>query len=362
MAKTTITTNLTQGTADGPSGFNVSLGLLLPAVYNLSVAYGGDARDKAANSSTDVFVVTQITPTVAIFEPSPTIYTYGTELQYGATVSNAGLTPADPSSPTGTVTFTVLNETTNTSTVYGPFTLSVGAGGVSTATDPIVLLDPVASYSITAAYSGDTADTTATATSLFHIVPATPVITWPTPSFVYTGTALSSTQLDATASYLGLSVPGKFTYTPPAGTVEKTAGNVTLKVSFTPTDTSDFTTAAGSVQLLVLNQVTVVPIVKLTSAKNPAPSGEGAELNAVVTPISGKAMPTGSVSLSENGKILTSASLLDGQARLRVPNLAPGRHTLVATYSGDAHNGASTSAPLTQVVVVSAFDPIAPIN
>lgn len=113
-----------------------------------------------------------------------------------ATVSNAGLTPTDPSSPTGSVTFTVLNETTSISTVYGPFTLSVGANGVSTAVDPTIILNPAADYAITAAYSGDTADTTATATTLFHIVPATPVISWPTPTFVFTGTALSSTQLD----------------------------------------------------------------------------------------------------------------------------------------------------------------------
>ena len=43
---------------------------------------------------------------------------------------------------------------------------------------------------------------------------ATPTITWATPAAITSGTALSATQLDATAS-----VPGTFTYTPAAGTV-----------------------------------------------------------------------------------------------------------------------------------------------
>jgi hypothetical protein len=61
---------------------------------------------------------------------------------------------------------------------------------------------------------------------------ATPTITWPAPAAIPYGTALSSTQLDATAS-----VPGSFVYTPPAGTVLST-GTQTLSVTFTPTDTT----------------------------------------------------------------------------------------------------------------------------
>ncbi len=74
----------------------------------------------------------------------------------------------------------------------------------------------------------------------------TPTITWATPASIVAGTALSSTQLDATAS-----VAGTFTYTPPAGTVESTPGTVTLYVTFTPTDTTDYNTATASVSLTV---------------------------------------------------------------------------------------------------------------
>jgi hypothetical protein len=74
---------------------------------------------------------------------------------------------------------------------------------------------------------------------------ATPAITWATPSPVGYGTALSSTQLDATAS-----VPGTFVYSPAAGTTPA-IGSDTLSVSFTPTDTVDYKTAGANVTLVV---------------------------------------------------------------------------------------------------------------
>jgi hypothetical protein len=81
----------------------------------------------------------------------------------------------------------------------------------------------------------------------------TPVITWATPASVPVGTALSATQLDATAAAPGSSaaLSGTFTYTPAAGTVESKVGTQTLSVTFTPTDTIDYTTASATVSLVV---------------------------------------------------------------------------------------------------------------
>jgi glucuronoarabinoxylan endo-1,4-beta-xylanase len=76
---------------------------------------------------------------------------------------------------------------------------------------------------------------------------ATPVITWPSPASVVQGATLSSTQLDATAN-----VPGSFSYSPAAGTVLNTAGTNTLSTTFSPTDTTDYTTAGATVSLLVI--------------------------------------------------------------------------------------------------------------
>ena len=59
------------------------------------------------------------------------------------------------------------------------------------------------------------------------------------------GTAISTSQLDATAS-----VAGTFVYTPAAGTIPL-AGSQTLSVTFMPSDTTDYNSASDSVTLTV---------------------------------------------------------------------------------------------------------------
>jgi hypothetical protein len=82
-------------------------------------------------------------------------------------------------------------------------------------------------------------------TGVLVINKATPTITWNEPARIVYGTALGNTQLNATAD-----VPGTFQYSPPAGTVP-TVGSHQLSVTFTPTDTANYTTATKSVQLSV---------------------------------------------------------------------------------------------------------------
>ncbi len=84
--------------------------------------------------------------------------------------------------------------------------------------------------------------------------PSTPsnnaaTISWSAPAAIPYGTALSSTQLNATAN-----VAGTFVYTPAAGAVLK-AGAQTLSAVFTPADTSTYSSATATVQLTV-NQAT----------------------------------------------------------------------------------------------------------
>jgi sugar lactone lactonase YvrE len=73
----------------------------------------------------------------------------------------------------------------------------------------------------------------------------TPVVSWTTPAPITYGTALSGTQLNATAN-----VPGSFVYSPPAGTVLNT-GSQALSVTFTPNDATDYTAATATVVLQV---------------------------------------------------------------------------------------------------------------
>ncbi|MGA7501045.1 MAG: fibronectin type III domain-containing protein [Isosphaeraceae bacterium] len=106
----------------------------------------------------------------------------------------------------------------------------------------------------------DTTDyTTATATATINVLPATPTISWTNPANIVYGTALSGTQLDATAS-----VPGTFTYTPAAGPILGAGNNQTLSVVFTPTDATDYTTATATATIDVL------PATPTISWTNPA--------------------------------------------------------------------------------------------
>ena len=75
----------------------------------------------------------------------------------------------------------------------------------------------------------------------------TPTITWSNPANIVYGAALSGTQLDATAS-----VAGSFAYTPAAGTVLKAGNNQKLSVTFTPTDTTDYSSTTATVPINVL--------------------------------------------------------------------------------------------------------------
>jgi hypothetical protein len=77
------------------------------------------------------------------------------------------------------------------------------------------------------------------------VVPASPTITWNNPVSIVSGTALSSTQLNAKAS-----TAGTFVYTPAAGVVPA-LGTDTLTVTFTPTDLVNFTTVTKAVKIVV---------------------------------------------------------------------------------------------------------------
>ncbi len=129
-----------------------------------------------------------------------------------------------------------------TASVSGHFTYSPAAGTVLPLGNQT--LSVTFNPTNTAYYS------TATAQVTLKVNQAAPKITWATPAAITSGTPLSSSQLNATAS-----VPGNFVYSPAAGTVLP-AGNQTLSVTFTPTDTTDYTTATAQVTLVVNAQVT----------------------------------------------------------------------------------------------------------
>jgi large repetitive protein len=89
---------------------------------------------------------------------------------------------------------------------------------------------------------------------------STPTISWSTPAPVTVGTALSSTQLNATAN-----VPGSFAYTPAPGTIMSAAGTQELKAVFTPADAINYNSATASV-FLTVNDAPILQAPSITSS------------------------------------------------------------------------------------------------
>ena len=195
--------------------------------HQVIASYSGDSNYGASISNPIVLASAQATPTVSLaFSANPG--TYGVGVNLSATVTGVG------STPTGTVHF------------YGGGSL-LGSGAISDGVANLLYAGlSLGQHSITAEYSGDTnyVFTTSPAYGL-TINQGTPAITWATPTAITYGTALGVTQLDASSP-----VAGTFAYTPTAGTVLG-PGSHTLSVTFTPTDTTDYTTAKASVTLTV---------------------------------------------------------------------------------------------------------------
>jgi len=185
----------------------------------------------------------------------------------------------------------------------------------------------------------DTTDYTSPAPVTTNIIVnrAAPSITWTAPAAISYGTALSNTQLNATAN-----TPGTFTYTPVAGAILE-LGTQTLSVTFTPTDTTDYTSPQTATVNLSVNSPTIDPTVSVSCSPNPVIAGSQATCTATID-----STATGSISFSYNGNVTSSIALSGGSASWSGFNtLADGLYNIKASYSGDAaFSAASGSATL----------------
>ena len=219
---------ITYGTALGGTQLNATAsvagsfvytppaGVVLPAGANsLTVAFTPTSGDYAPVTYTVPITVNKATPTLS-FDPIP-----------NQTFGDSAFTVTASSVSGGAVTYSV---TSGPASVSGSKVTLAGAGTVVLA----------ASQAATSNYSAP-----ANASVSFTVRKAPPTVTWANPAGIAHGTALSSTQLDATAS-----VAGTFAYSPAAGTV-LSSGPHPLSVTFTPTDTTDYTNATADATIVV---------------------------------------------------------------------------------------------------------------
>jgi hypothetical protein len=230
---------ITYGTALSSTQLNATASI--PGSFSYSPAVGavltaGKQALSATFTPTDAtdYATTTVTVSITVNKATPVIaWTNPASISYGTALSSTQL---DASS------------TTPGTFIYAPTAGSAPAGGTQTLT---------ASFTPT-----DTTDyNTAKATATLVVTASTPTIVWATPAAITYGTALSGTQLNATAKFNGNTAAGTYAYTPASGTV-LAPGAQTLTVVFTPTNANDYNSATGSVTLQV-NQV--VP--KITWAK-----------------------------------------------------------------------------------------------
>ena len=184
--------------------------------------------------------------------------------------------------------------------------------------------------------------TTATASVLLQVNQATPTITWTTPAAIPYGTALSGTQLDATASFTG-----KFVYSPAAGKV-LTAATQTLSVLFTPTDHVDYSSATDTVTLVVNKVDTTTTITSNTP--NPSLQGKAVLVHFTVTSATNYKAPTGKVTVNADTGESCTGTLVNGSGSCSMIFNTAVPRTLTATYAGDGNDGSSISPTVTQTV------------
>lgn len=84
----------------------------------------------------------------------------------------------------------------------------------------------------------------------------TPILAWHQPTAIMYGTALSNTQLDATAfDGQGHPIAGSFAYSPKAGKLLHAGLSRPLKATFTPTDTTHYVSGSTVSRHIDVNQL-----------------------------------------------------------------------------------------------------------
>jgi hypothetical protein len=239
--------------------------------------------------------------------------------------------------------------------------------GTYTYTPPAGTIEPVGTDKLSVSFvpSNPAGYTSATGTVQLVVTKATPVITWATPAPILVNQPLTSTQLNATAATpQGAKLPGTFVYSPAAGTSFGTAGVYPLNVTFTPTDTTDYTTAPGTVNITVGNGVAAI-----SGAPKYTDCCFFSQPNQYTITVSGNAFflpPTGTVSVIYKGTTLATGTLnavSPGTSNVTVllPSIQfnPGANNVTLQYTG----GPIFPYPNTSsAAVITLRDPAIPVT
>ena len=224
----------------------------LPITFTSSGTCTNSGATYTMNASGKTCTETMAQPGNSNYLAATTVIEQTTE---AATVQPTVSFTGAPASAVYQSTFTVTASSANDTSIpaltsSGACSLSNIAANGTTITATVTMTSGSGTCSLKAVWPINTVDAAASATQQTTGERIASVITWPTPAPIAYGTKLSATQLDASTN-----VPGRFSYSPGAGTKPPIptppATCDTLSVTFTPTQTADYTTATASVCLVV---------------------------------------------------------------------------------------------------------------
>ncbi|QTN25659.1 Ig-like domain repeat protein [Rhizobacter sp. AJA081-3] len=311
--------------------------------YDIYANYSGDSNYGSATSIGSPGGVRN----VSITAQTQTTTTLGLSASTVAAGQNVTLTAhVEPSANPG-------NGSTTFVTFYdGSVALGVAAIGdyVSRNASLTTSLPTVGTRAFTAVYGG-AIPLTASTSSVANLV-VTQAATTTTVS-ASPSTAYQNQNVTLTASVTGANPTGSVTFTDGAatlGTAALTGGQATLVTSFAAAGShSVAATFSGDTNNLPGSSAPVTQTVQATAVTSTALSASPASITVgqqvmLTATVAGGASATGTVTFRDGSVVLGTVPLTAGTASLPTTVSAAGSHPLIASYSGDVANGASTSA------------------
>jgi len=272
------------------------------------------------------------------------------------TVASVALTSSvNPSTPGQAVTFTA---TVSPSTAGGSVQLldngSVISSSFFNAVSAIFSISTLTAgtHSITASYSGDANDTSATSAALTQTVQAS--------SSVVVASSQNPSPVGGPVTFTATVTPANAT-----GTVQFFDGTTVLGTGTVAGASASFTTSTlaqgthysitavysgdannvGSTSPPLIQTVNPTATVTLASSLNPSTVGQTVTFTANVNPSA-----TGNVQFLDGAAVLATVPVSSGAAAFSTSSLTVGAHSITAKYSGDTNYFGAQSAALTETV------------
>ncbi len=335
----------------GTASFTASTSPYPPGTYTITARYNGDSSHNISTSPAITVALTSgAVATTTALSASPTSVPQG-----GSTTLSARVTKNSGSGyPTGTVNFLYAGTTIGSTTlVNGVATYTLSTAGYATG-----------SYSVQAAFAGDSGDKPSTSSAVTVAVTAgksaTSVALSANPS-----SPVQGQNVTLTATVTGSSPTGSITFyygSTPLGSATVKAGVASLTANTSAVPAGAYQ-VKGSYSGDSGNEPSVSPVITVqlrsatTTSVKVAPAtvkqGQTATLTATVKRSSGSGPPAGDITFYANGAAVGSVTLSSGAATLNYQtnsSTAKGTYAITATYLGSATDGASSSGPASLTV------------